>query len=126
MLIRNYIDNNQALYDDQGRVGGLEADSSFVIMGDLNADPSDGSSLELVMVTQILISKRLAKDVFPSSDITIDRLDQTDTAMFRLRVDYVLPSQDITITKSGVWRMSESEEDFPSDHFPVWIEAIVP
>ncbi len=126
MLIRNYIDNNQDLYDDQGRIGGLEAGSSFVIMGDLNADPSDGSSLELVMVTKILTSKRLAKDAFPSSDIVIDRLDQTDTARFRLRVDYVLPSRDITITKSGVWRMNDSETEFPSDHFPVWIEAIVP
>ncbi len=125
-LIRHYIDNDQALTDDQGTVGGLDTSASFVIMGDLNADPTDGYSRDLVMVTQVLTSARLAKDVFPSSDIKIDRLDSTDTAQFRLRVDYVLPSNDITITNSGIWRLNESQADFPSDHFPVWIEVIIP
>lgn len=125
-LIRDYIDNNQALYDDHGKFGGLDANASFIIMGDLNADPTDGSSLEMVMLTQILTSTRLADDVFPSSDIKIDRLDSTDTSYFRLRVDYVLPSSDITITNSGIWRLNDTDEDFPSDHFPVWIEANIP
>ena len=125
-LIRHYIDNDQALYDDHGVSGGLSKNSSFVIMGDLNADPSDGSSLNMVMMLQILTSTKLAEDVFPSSEIKIDRLDPTDTAHFRLRVDYVLPSIDITISKSGVWRSAEEGSDFPSDHFPVWMEVIVP
>ncbi len=125
-LIRHYIDNDQALYDDQGNIGGLAPNSSFVIMGDLNADPSDGSSLNMVMMLQLLTSPKLADDVFPSSDIKIEGLDSTDTARFKLRVDYVLPSSDITITSSGIWRTTPPDTDFPSDHFPVWIETIIP
>ena len=125
-LIRQYIDNNQSLTDDAGITGGLAEDASFVILGDLNADPTDGSSIDMVMMTQILTSHRLAKDTFPSSPVKIDDLDPTDTAHFRLRVDYVLPSRDITITNSGVWRTNSTENEFPSDHFPVWIEAIIP
>ncbi len=139
MLIRKYIDNHPALTDDQGNTGGLDESSSFVIMGDLNADPSDGSSLDLVMITQILTSTKLADDVFPRSSIEINDiqgLDATDTARFKLRVDYVLPSSDIQITNSGIWRKpiistgddqsNEENPAFPSDHFPVWIETIVP
>ncbi len=129
-LIRHYIDNDQALYDDQGNTGGLAPNSSFVIMGDLNADPSDGSSLNMVMMLQLLTSPKLADDAFPSSDIKIEGLDSTDTARFKLRVDYVLPSADITITNSGVWRITDPAikpgTDFPSDHYPVWIETIIP
>ncbi|MBL4699024.1 MAG: endonuclease/exonuclease/phosphatase family protein [Phycisphaerales bacterium] len=125
-LIRDYIDNNQKLYDDQGELGGLEPGSTFVILGDLNADPTDGSSLDMVMLTQLLTSPKLAEDVFPSSEIKVAGLDSTDTSHFRLRVDYVLPSSDVTITNSGVWRIHNAETDFPSDHYPVWIEAIIP
>ena len=125
-LIRLYIDNNQSLIDDQGLSGGLGADDHFVILGDLNADPTDGSSLDMVMLTQLLTSTKLADDVFPSSQVKIDRLDSTDTSMFRLRVDYVLPSSNITITRSGIWRKSKPTTRFPSDHFPVWLELIIP
>ncbi len=125
-LIRLYIDNGQALIDDHGQIGGLGEGKSFVILGDLNADPTDGSSLNMVMLTQLLTSPKLADDVFPSSDTKVDRLDSTDTAMFRLRVDYVLPSVDITISRSGIWRESGSADEFPSDHFPVWLEMIIP
>lgn len=125
-LLRRFIDNDQALIDDNGRSGGLQDSASFVIMGDLNADPSDGSSLDMVMLTELLTSTRIADDVFPSSQIKVDGLDATDTARFKLRVDYVLPSTDITISNSGVWRVNESEDEFPSDHFPVWIEAVIP
>ena len=129
-LIRHYIDNDQALYDDNGNTGGLDPNSSFVIMGDLNADPSDGSSLNMVMMLQLLTSPKLADDAFPSSDIKVEGLDPTDTARFKLRVDYVLPSTDITITNSGIWRITDpnikSAQDFPSDHYPVWIETIIP
>ena len=125
-LIRQYIDNADSLVDDAGKTGGLADGSKFVIMGDLNADPSDGSSIEMTMLTQILTSSKVADDVFPSSEIQIDRLDSTDTSRFRLRVDYVLPSQGIQITKSGIWRTGADQDEFPSDHFPVWIEVVVP
>ena len=126
-LIRAYIDNEAALYDDSGVSGGLGADSQFVILGDLNADPADGSSVEMTIFSQLFTSSKLAKDAHPSSLIEVDRLDRTDTARFGLRVDYVLPSAGITITESGVWReSSDADAPFPSDHFPVWADVIVP
>jgi endonuclease/exonuclease/phosphatase family metal-dependent hydrolase len=125
-LIRAYIDNERWLYDDAGAPGGLAADEHFVVLGDLNADPTDGSGYEMTLFSQLFSSPRLAKDVHPSSDIHFDRLDLTDTARFGLRVDYVLPSAGITITDAGVWRDAGSSERFPSDHFPVWADVIVP
>lgn len=125
-LIRAYIDNEPSLYDDSGHTGGLKIDAPFVILGDLNADPTDGSGLEMTLFSQLFSSPKLAKDAHPSSDIKFERLDRTDTARFGLRVDYVLPSASITITDSGVWRDAGSFEQFPSDHFPVWADVIVP
>lgn len=125
-LIRAYIDNEQALYDDEGVHGGLEDGTPFVILGDLNADPTDGSGFEMTLFTQLFSSPKLARDTHPASDIKLDRLDRTDTARFGLRVDYVLPSHSITITETGVWRDAGSFEHFPSDHFPVWADVIVP
>jgi len=34
------------IYDDAGKVGGLTPGSSFAIMGDQNADPFDGDSVD--------------------------------------------------------------------------------
>ena len=126
-LIRAYIDDEDALYDDAGVSGGLEPGSEFVILGDLNADPSDGSSVEMTIFSQLFTSSRLAKDAHPASGVEVERLDRTDTARFGLRVDYVLPSAGITITDCGVWReIDEADGAFPSDHFPVWADVIVP
>ena len=125
-LIRAYFDNSPALYDDEGRTGGLDEGSPFVILGDLNADPTDGSSIEMTIFSQLLSSERLADDAHPGSAIEINRLDRTDTAAFGLRVDYVLPSSEVTITACGVWRDTAGNESFPSDHFPVWADVIVP
>jgi endonuclease/exonuclease/phosphatase family metal-dependent hydrolase len=125
-LIRAYIDNSPALYDDHGREGGLDDGAHFVILGDLNADPTDGSGIEMTLFSQLFSSDRLAKDAHPSSDIKVNHLARTDTARFGLRVDYVLPSAGITVTDAGVWRDAGTFEDFPSDHFPVWADVIVP
>jgi len=43
-LLKDYIANASYLIDDQGKQGGLANEASFVIMGDLNADPVDGDS----------------------------------------------------------------------------------
>jgi Endonuclease/Exonuclease/phosphatase family len=125
-LVRSYIDNDPFLIDDQGRTGGLKEKELFIVMGDLNADPSDGSSINSVMITQLFSSPKLHDDVFPDSLIKIDRLDSTDTARFGLRVDYLLPSARLEITRAGIWREGIENQTFPSDHFPVWMELIVP
>ena len=38
-LVADYINNADYIYDDKGKKGGLNAQSRFVILGDLNAAP---------------------------------------------------------------------------------------
>lgn len=126
-LIRAYIDNDPALIDDAGVRGGLDDGEAFVILGDLNADPVDGSSIGSPIVEFLFNSPDIGLDPSPSSPIHIDGLDPTDTSMFRLRVDYVLPSSGIDMLRTGIWRHGhEAIEGFPSDHFPVWAELAIP
>jgi len=40
------------IYDDAGKVGGLTPGSSFAIMGDQNADPFDGDSVDNANITR--------------------------------------------------------------------------
>ena len=124
-LIREYIDGSDSLYDDTGVHGGLANGASFVILGDLNADPVDGSSLGDPINAYLFGSERIKNLVAPESQIEVDGLDPTDTSSFRLRVDYVLPSQDLTVLESGIWRFGV-EDGSTSDHFPVWVDLIVP
>jgi endonuclease/exonuclease/phosphatase family metal-dependent hydrolase len=126
-LIRSYIDGDDSLYDDDGVRGGLDPDASFVVLGDLNADPVDGSSLGNPIRSYLMSSNRLATDAEPRSCVGLEQLDEMDTSSFRLRVDYVLPSVDCEILDAGVWRHGAlSDEGFASDHFPVWVDLLVP
>lgn len=124
-LIREYIDGSDSLYDDKGVHGGLADDASFVILGDLNADPVDGSSLGDPINAYLFGSERIKNLVAPESGVAVDGLDSTDTSSFRLRVDYVLPSVDLRVLESGIWRFGV-DDGSASDHFPVWVDLIVP
>lgn len=141
------------IYDDRGGFGGLEPNASFVIMGDLNADPGGSESISGA-IRQLLSNKRII-DPMPASDGAAEaaqRRQDADppgrsdpayhTAFFAdgparggLRVDYVLPSREgLLWTHSGVfWPMSE-DPDFPlvgdapfpgSDHRLVWVDLRV-
>ena len=126
-LLHSYITNEPKLIDDSGTPGGLPEGEHFIILGDLNADPVDGSSVGMPMSTYLLGSPFLAPDHTPSSDIVIEGLDPTDTARFRLRVDYILPSAGIGVLRSSIWRYGHDDPaGFPSDHFPVWAELAIP
>ena len=123
----DYIDNAGYILDDNRKPGGLPAGSHFVIVGDLNADPDEGSSMENPIANLLLSSRYLAPDPSPTSPVQVDRLEPDDTAHFGLRVDYVLPSKTITVKRSGIWRYPvRSGGSFPSDHFPVWADLVVP
>ena len=126
-LIRAYIDGDDAIYDDDGVDGGMEDGAPFVILGDLNADPVDGSSIGDPIVDFLFGCDQVGEDVAPRSGIHVHRLDPTDTSSFRLRVDYVLPSSDLRVLDSGVWRYGVHDPGgFASDHFPVWADLILP
>jgi endonuclease/exonuclease/phosphatase family metal-dependent hydrolase len=118
-----YIDDAAFLVDDDGTHGGLPAGSRFVIAGDMNADPDEGDSFGDPMGTWLLGNPKLNATFTPrvsaESDANFGRAeDDDDTASFGYRVDYVLPSADLTIVDGAVERVAAS-----SDHAMVWIDV---
>ena len=120
------------IYDDQGGTGGLAADARFVIVGDYNADPNDGDSVDAA-IQQILTAGTVDNGVIPTSagaveqsalqggtnathtgNPAFDTADFADTAPGNLRVDYVLPSQNgLEPISGGVFWPLSTEATFP-------------
>ncbi|HZA73260.1 MAG TPA: endonuclease/exonuclease/phosphatase family protein [Propionibacteriaceae bacterium] len=138
------------IYDDEGRRGGLRPGSRFVILGDQNADPLDGDSVDAA-INQLLDS-RWIRDPKPASagaveaarlqgganlthrgDPAYDTADFNDNpAPGNLRADYVLPSRrGLKVKGAGVFwpvrsdPLSRLTGEFPfptSDHRLVWVD----
>lgn len=130
---KHYIGSGaDALVDDEGRAGGITADSSFVIMGDLNSDPNAGDSNKKAIVD--LLADKRTQDPRPTSLGAAQGGRGDETAAFgrdrQLRVDFVVPSADLILQRSGVfWPEKDSphrEWISASDHRLVWIEVQVP
>jgi len=119
------------IYDDAGDYGGLVPGSRFVIMGDQNADPNDGDSVDNA-IRQLLDNPLINTSITPSSeggpeqaalqgranathitDPAFDTADFADGAPGNLRVDYVLPSQNLQITDAAVFWPESTEPQFP-------------
>ncbi|GAA5168338.1 endonuclease/exonuclease/phosphatase family protein [Ornithinimicrobium tianjinense] len=141
------------IYDDQGGTGGLKPGERFVVVGDYNADPVDGDSLDGA-IHQLLDHPRVNTSVTPASagaveqaalqgganlahegDPAFDTADFADGAPGNLRVDYVLPSTSLRIRDAGVfWPTSDDPlfrlvgtYPFPtSDHRLVWADLTLP
>jgi len=161
-LWADYVDPTRADYlvDDAGRRGGLDARASFVVAGDLNADPLDGGSVSGA-IAQLLDHPRVHRDTALGSlaprslgaleaatrqggsnltqrgDPAFDTGDFSDgpRSVGNLRVDYVLPSQDLEVCASGVfWPRAEDAEfalvnddaEQSSDHRLVWVDIALP
>ena len=142
-----YLDGADWIVDDRGGRGGLAEGALFVIAGDLNADPEKGDSRGNPMGRWLLGHERVQGDVVPRSRTEVipgvDGLEASDTARFRLRVDYVLPSVGMEVVGSGVFRgvrdwagteckallpderYQRETGEFPSDHFPVWVDVVI-
>jgi myo-inositol-hexaphosphate 3-phosphohydrolase/phosphodiesterase/alkaline phosphatase D-like protein len=118
------------IYDDQGKTGGITAGSSFVIMGDQNADPLDGDSFDNA-IRQLLQNPGINTNVIPTSlggpqqailqggaNVTqkgnpaFDTADFADTAPGNLRTDYVLPSANLQISQSAVYWPVNTDPNF--------------
>lgn len=141
------------IYDDQGVSGGLNPSQSFVILGDQNADPLDGDSVDAA-IDQLLDNRRIV-DPLPTSDGAVEAATLQggantahvgdpayDTADFNdnpapgnLRADYVLPSTTLRVQDAGVFwpvqadPLSSLTGSFPfpsSDHRLVWVDVQVP
>ncbi|MEM8960771.1 MAG: endonuclease/exonuclease/phosphatase family protein [Acidobacteriota bacterium] len=138
-LIADYVAGGERaawIIDDHGEKGGLSADQSFVILGDLNADPgNDVIYDETVAIDQLLDHPRV-RDTKPvgaggayarrGSFFSDDRLYTANYG----RLDYALPSKDLTITGSGIFWPGPGEplrhlvdgDDKASDHMLVWVD----
>ncbi len=150
------------VYDDAGMTGGLGLGERFVICGDYNADPTDGDGVPGA-IQQLTENPRI-HDPRPASrggfDAAVDEaganLDHvgsptfdtgnfTDVSPFfspsgNLRVDYVLPSTQLRVMKSGVFWPGDGDPFFSltgegdptngnavvsSDHRLVWVDVRV-
>ena len=119
------------IYDDNGEKGGISQGSSFVIMGDQNADPLDGDSYDNA-IRQLLQNPYINTNFIPTSagapqqavlqgganltqrgNPAFDTADFSDTAPGNLRTDYVLPSTDLQIINSAVFWGLNTDSTFP-------------
>jgi endonuclease/exonuclease/phosphatase family metal-dependent hydrolase len=149
-LWKEYIENPTApfLVDDQGNQSGLPSGASFVVLGDLNADPKDGDDRGLA-IRQLLESPQVDNTTTPraegGSEAAVkqgnknlshrgapheDTSDFNDRAPGNLRVDYALPSTTLQVMGAGVFwpTMKQIEATDPkwmeaSDHRLVWIDV---
>jgi 3-phytase len=123
-------DKGDYIYDDRGTTGGIAQGSSFVIMGDQNADPVDGDSFDNA-IRQLLQNPNINTNFIPTSpggpqqailqgganltqrgNPAFDTADFADSAPGNLRVDYVLPSTDLQIENSGVFWSLNTDPTF--------------
>lgn len=120
-LTADYISGAEYLYDDNGVRGGLDSGASFVVVGDQNSDPVDGDSVA-GSIQQLLDHPRVQNPA-PTSEAGsgTDTADFADPVPGDLRVDYALPSDDLTVAGSGVHWPAGVEH--PSDHRLVWVDV---
>lgn len=133
----DYLNNAAYLYDDQGQRGGLDADTPFVILGDLNASPVEGDSRPGAIAG--LLSHPAVNALTPTSDggrqaRPDDPNGASHTVSWGMRADYVLPSRHFGVENSGVfWPVKEEplhrlvkSRETSSDHRLVWMELCLP
>lgn len=128
----DYLNEAEYIVSDSGRVGGLRPGASFIILGDLNADPDEGLTHNDPVGTFLLGHPRVEGAFVPTADAATlaayPSLEADDTALWGKRVDYVLPSSDLTVLRGRVERPvgADSLRVDVSDHFPVWVDLRVP
>lgn len=120
------------IIDDKGKKGPITPGERFIILGDLNADPVDGNSMNHAIL-QLLDHPLILSQPAPRSDgaLAFVKKDyhQRDekTSRFHLRCDYVLPSVfGWKIENAAVhWPVGDQSIDVASDHRLVWVDLSV-
>lgn len=120
-------------YDDKGVKGALNANEAFVIMGDLNACANEGDSWPNT-ITNLINQNRMLRHPTPSSKGAKEHSPDNEfaefhTACWRMRADYILPSDNFTYHKGGVfWPTKKNAKHYlvqgrlhSSDHRLVWL-----
>ena len=132
----DYLNKSAAsyIYDDKKQTGGLDGEY-FAILGDLNASPVEGDS-HVEGIKSLINHPRMAADITPQS--VGGKLHSPDnphasshTANWRMRADYVLPSNSLKVTGSGVFWPEEGnslerlvkDRAASSDHRLVWVDV---
>lgn len=119
----HYAEGDDALYDDDGGRGGYAAGEPFVIVGDLNARPEAEPVYDGRSNIARLLELPLVLDPPP--------LRGRPTAVFGggMRIDYLLPSRDLTVVGGGVFWPSPATDpagaalaETASDHRLVWLD----
>ncbi|MBK8095511.1 MAG: endonuclease/exonuclease/phosphatase family protein [Planctomycetes bacterium] len=137
------------IVDDAGLQGGLAAEEPFVLMGDLNCDPVDGSSRRQALAD--LLAHPRVQDPAPRSQGGVEQATRQwgvnaehrgdpalDTGDFgdepprgpgNLRVDYVLVGRPLRPVQSAVFWPQGFESTLAlvaaSDHRLVWVDVDV-
>jgi hypothetical protein len=144
------------IYDDEGTKGGLARGHLFVIAGDQNSDPEDGDSIPgsaQLLLEHPLVNTSMTptspggpqqsalqgqQNATHSGNPLFDTADFADNPPFNpgnLRVDYVLPRENMQILDSAVfWPLNTDPLfglvgvfPFPSsDHKLVWVDVSLP
>ncbi len=124
-LWADYVDPDKSGYlvDDDGKRGGLTPNESFVVLGDLNADPVRGDQFPGA-IQQLLNHPLIDGDIKPVGASGSDQ-----TATFGLRADYVLPSRDLNTVQTEVFWPDRTDPLArllrASDHRLVWVDIEV-
>ncbi|WP_116644273.1 endonuclease/exonuclease/phosphatase family protein [Salinivibrio sp. HTSP] len=143
------LDNADWLVDDKGAHGGLSPETPFVVIGDLNADPSYGDG-DKQAIGALLHHPLVHPEVAVGAQVP--KSDAAQSHAFRfiegkgraiathnggLRLDYVLPSCELAVLASGVFWPAPDDADYPlicdkngqeharahSDHRLVWVDV---
>lgn len=134
-LLADYIsggEKSKYLYDDSGNKEGMDTAQPFVIMGDMNADPEKGETFKnpvqmLLQHPQVNESVATGKLIPAHNDSTGN--PKHTTAIFDMRIDYVLPSDELKPVNSGIFWPKQGKEaqlvkgEKGSDHRLVWVDV---
>lgn len=109
----------------------------FIVIGDANLDPVDGDGLPggiTALLTHPQLQDPAPKGTHGRAEPAQKGDPALDTALYAfggLRVDYILPSVDLTVTAAGVLWPPASDPmaqtlATASRHAPVWVDIILP
>lgn len=135
-LFADYISGQSGpsyLYDDSGNKASLKTSAPFVIMGDMNADPERGDTYQNPIM-QFLDHPRVNESAAWGNRVPFHVSKSGDTlhttAVFDMRIDYVLPSDEFEVKASRVYWPKEGQDNHRltkgkqgSDHRLVWVDA---
>jgi hypothetical protein len=133
----HYLDNDAALYDDAGAKGGYTSNEPFIIAGDLNASPTAEENYDGSNAINQLLSRTDLIDPFAGMKETWNDEGKTAaTVQFSrsdpMRIDYLLPSQNINVLNADVvWPSAEADSagkelaEKASDHRMAWIDIVL-